>query len=63
MKDWKHDAMQFREIDRAGLAAAEREIERDSRRALGFHYCANPRCPGYKYKASDIPHPKETCGE
>ncbi len=27
-----------------------------------MHYCASPNCPGYPYKASDMPHPMSTCG-
>lgn len=24
--------------------------------------CCSPRCPGYSFKASEMPHPAETCG-
>ena len=29
LRDWKFDAMQYRDIDRAALEAAEREIEKE----------------------------------
>lgn len=28
----------------------------------GLYFCLSPQCPGYTYRASDQPHPPDTCG-
>lgn len=32
------------------------------RRDPATHKCCHPCCPGYSWKASDRPHPNDTCG-
>lgn len=28
-----------------------------------MHRCSSPNCPGYPWKASEMPHPRSVCGE
>ena len=48
------------QLTRFGHSAVQRSLDVEEMRT---HYCVSLNCPGYIYKASDIPHPLDTCND
>jgi len=47
-------------LERFGHGAVQRTLDFEQMRTC---FCESKSCPGYSYKASELPHPPETCND